>query len=281
MGRKAALAVVGERVRLPSMPGVVQELNRLFADPDVDMHAVGDVIAQDPTMTARVLRIANSAYYGLLEPVLSADQAAAVLGAESLRNVVMQASVVGQYENLGAELGFDMNETWTHAVFVGQLAQNLTEQCSKLVEVTPEEMYTCGLLHDIGKVVLLDGLREEYVEVFEDARRSGESLHMAEERELGYTHIDVGSLVAERWGLPEAVCHAIRFHHGPRAEILQNPATAVVALADQVAYRVHADDFEASMNRLGALAEQVLDLEAQPFRRFIEFAKEARSRIEI
>jgi putative nucleotidyltransferase with HDIG domain len=273
MSKRAALQCLGDRITLPTLPEVVVQINSLMDDPNMGLCEMGAVVAQDPALTAMVLKIANSSFYGLSEPVISADGAASVVGAHSLRNIALQASIMKRYERLMDLPDFDLEELWSHSLFTAQLSRAIAELVEVVEGSSPEDFYTCGLLHDVGKVLLTDGLGEEYLEVIRHARRAGQALHVAEQERLGFTHVEVGALLALHWDLPEAIATAIEFHHGPREAILGNRAVAVVSIADQVAYRAQSRTFEATAERLAALARRVLGIEPADFHGVLEMAR--------
>lgn len=281
MSKLEAQRRLRDKITLPTLPEVVTRITAMVDDPKVRICDIGSVVAQDPAMTATVLRIANSAYYGLAKPAISPEQAATVIGGRSLRNIALQASLVGRYAHLSKKFDFDLTELWTHSVFTAQLCQELARRMPLSCKIGPEEFYTCGLLHDVGKAVLLDCLGEEYAAVYKAARASGEALHVVEERVLMFTHVEVGALVAQRWQFPEPVSHAIRFHHGPRDEVLAHPPTAVVALCDQVAYRINTPDFGAALPRLTSLARETLRIQPEEFAAFVERATVLRGLVQI
>jgi putative nucleotidyltransferase with HDIG domain len=273
MGNREALQLLGNRINLPTLPDVVARISRMMDDPRVGLHEIGHVIAEDPGLTARVLRIANSAFYGLSEPVLSAEQAAAVVGARSLRNIAMQASLMQRFEHLSGVPDFDLQDVWSHAMLTARLSEAISRLARVASDLEPEDYYTCGLLHDVGKVILLEGLGEDYVEILRHARTSQHALHLSEEAALGFTHVHVGSLLAARWKLPEPIATAIQFHHGPMAEVIVRPSVAVVAIADQVAYRVASDGDQPAMGNLAALARKVLGITPEGFEQVIALAR--------
>ena len=281
MSRQEAQKRLSERIRLPTLPEIVTRITSMVDDPNVRIRDIGAVVARDPAITATVLRIANSAYYGLAKPAISPEEAAAVIGGRSLRNIALQASIVGKFAHLSRTFDFDLHELWMHSVFTAQLCQELARRMPFALPIGPEEFYTCGLLHDVGKAVLLESLRDEYAAVYRAARASGEALHLAEERMLSFTHVEVGALVAQRWQLPEPVGHAIRFHHGPRDEVLANRTTAIVALCDQLAYRNDTPEFGAALPRLAALARETLEVDPDDFGAFVERASVLRARVQI
>ena len=281
MSKQEAAKRISEKIKLPTLPEVVSQITSMVNDPNVRISDIGAVVAQDPAITATVLRIANSAYYGLAKKAISPEQAATVIGGRSLRNIALQASVIGRFDHLSKKFDFDLHGLWIHSVFTAQLCQELARRVPLACSIGPEEFYTCGLLHDIGKAVLLDSLKDEYAAVIRASKESGEAMHLTEERMLSVTHIEVGALVAQRWQFPEPVSNAIRDHHGPRDAILSNPATAVVALCDQLAYRIDTPEFGSALPRLAAIARETLKVKPDVFSAFVERASFLRSQVQI
>jgi putative nucleotidyltransferase with HDIG domain len=230
-------------------------------------------VGSDPALAARVLATANSSFYGLQEPVHSAEQAATVIGVRSLRNLALQASLAQRYAHLDGRGECDLVELWEHSERCAQLAQLLGAASRRDLELAPDEFYTCGLLHDIGKVALLESLGEEYVELVREARCARVPLHVRELELLEFTHVDVGALIAARWNLPPAVALSIAYHHGPNERVLEYPVVAVVALADQLAYRADLAEFELAGRRLADVAEHVLAVTPAAFQRVVEAAR--------
>ena len=133
----------------------------------------------------------------------------------------------------------------------------------------------------MGKVVLLESLSEDYLEVLAHARRTGCALHLSEEQCLGFTHVDVGALLAARWQLPEDVATSIQYHHGPTEKIRGEPAVAVVAIADQIAYRAQSSTFESAAERLATLAHQFLGVPREEFEKVLDVARHQAPGVEV
>jgi len=230
---------LGNQVTIPTLPAVVQRINKMMADPEVGLRDLGREVAKDAPIATKVLRIANSAFYGLREKVVSTEHAASVLGLRVLKNIVLQASVIAQFEHLSKHGGFDLDAQWRHSIAVAQFCQELTRAASLGFALGPDEFYSCGLLHDIGKVVLLDNLTRDYLEVIQKSSKSGKPLHVVEDEQLGFDHAAIGARVAERWGLPDVLVQAIGRHHGDLAQLVKdNPPAAVVATANTIVHRI-------------------------------------------
>lgn len=241
-----AQELLQNNLTIPSLPVIVQEAERLLSDPEAGTKELGALIAQDAPITAKVLRIANSAYYGLAEPCVSTEQAAAVLGMRVLRNVLTQAAVMSEFSHLRGIDGFSIDDLWRHSIATGHVCATLAKKCTTPLSLTPEEFYVCGLLHDLGQIVMLSSLGDKYVDVIQQAKADEIPIQKAEECLLGFNHTDVGFVVATRWNLPEDVAHAIQYHHGPREAVENDPVVSLVANANVLVNRVSA------INRMSA-----------------------------
>ncbi|MFT5286507.1 MAG: putative nucleotidyltransferase with HDIG domain [Planctomycetota bacterium] len=281
MTTRIDLDELAERVTIPTLPEVVIKLNSMVEDQSVGLDEIGAVVLQDAPISSKVLRIANSAIYGLAEPARSVADAAKVVGARTIRNIALQASIFNRYEALEGTKDFDLRGIWKHAIFTGQLAQQLALRSTIVDNALAEELYTCGLLHDLGKVVLLESLEEEYLDLYRLSRESGRAVHLVEEQELGFNHTDVGALVARRWKLHETIALVIKHHHGPRFEVENHPEVAIVAIADQLAYRMETAGFEQSWRKLAALASNLLKMPPSEFEDVIEWGVEMLPLIEL
>jgi putative nucleotidyltransferase with HDIG domain len=274
MGKREALQALAPRLRLPALPQVVARLGALLAERQSGPSEIGRALGEDPGLAARVLSLANSSRYGLQEEVVSTEQAATVIGVRDLCNIVLQASIARRYEHLSSRSGLDLDAAWAHAMQAARLAQMLGTAMRRETHLAPDEFYTCGLLHDLGKIVLLDSLGDDYAGVLARARAERKALHKIEADELGFTHLEVGALIARRWQLPKDVALAIAYHHGPLEPILEHPAVAAVAIADQLAYRSEAEAGDVALDQLAQVARRALDVTAQAFERVLLYARE-------
>jgi putative nucleotidyltransferase with HDIG domain len=259
MSTLEARKLISDKLAIPSLPHVVARIGALADDPEVGTREIAQVIAEDAPTAAKLLKIANSAYYGLRERVLSTEHASAVLGVRVLRNIALQASVISRYDHLRGHPDFDVDQLWRHSILTGQVSSLLAERCTGRIGLDPQEFYVVGLLHDLGKVVMLDGLGERYLEAARASRSNCRPPFQCEQELLGFNHADVGALIAMRWSLPNAVSSAIQFHHGPREALEDDPVVALVASANLLVQQVAehnliaaADVFEAPiLNLLG------------------------------
>lgn len=269
-----------ENFSIPTMPAVVQRISALLQDPNVGLRDIAQVVSEDAPLAAKVLKIANSTYYGLRERCISTHQAAAVLGIRVLKNVVTQASVIQQYEHLKGSGGFDLDDLWRHSIVVGQACGFLVRRSKGRFEVTADEIYVCGLLHDLGQIVLLDNLKTRYVNLASQARDLNIPLYLAEQQELGFTHADVGARIATRWGLPAQVVKAIGFHHGPESEVESDPVVALIARTNTLVGRVAHGNLAAANGTFGGPVGAMLGVSPEDEGLLIEFVTTALQNVE-
>jgi putative nucleotidyltransferase with HDIG domain len=217
---------------LPALPLVVTQVIRLTEDPDSTAQDLNAVISRDQALTAKVLRLANSAYYGFPRRIGTVTEAVILLGFNTIRNLVLAASVsnVLQREAPGYQLA--RGELWRHSLASAMAARLLARKARFRAA---EEAFVAGLLHDIGKLVLSHYVGQAYEEIIGEVTNQGLPFMEAEQRALGYDHAQVGGLVAEKWNLPGQLSEAIRCHHQPRLATLNPPLTAFTHAADALA----------------------------------------------
>jgi len=259
-------------MRVPTLPSFVERLTRLIDEPDAGAADAGALLKENPPLAGKVLRIANSSFYGLKEPCTSVEQASTVLGLRLLRNVVVQAALIQDHAHLSS-LGLDLEQLWRRSVLTGRISAILARAAHAPLLPSPDEAYLTGLLHDIGQVVLLDNLGSDYVTLQENARRHDLPLHLAERRDLGTTHADIGAIVANSWGLPGIVRLGIEHHHGRRASDFAMPAAYLAIRAGQILDRVASGNLVAACEPVDATAETALGITPEAVMEAIEHVR--------
>ncbi len=281
MSHSSAQDLIQDNVNLPTLPQVVAKINSLVDDPEVGTREIGQAVAEDAPIAARVLKIANSAYYGLRETVLSTEHASAVLGVRQLRSIALQASVISQFDHVQGGGLMDLNELWRHSILTGQVCAQLSRLCRRRMELAPDEFHVLGLLHDMGKVLLLEGLGEDYLSAVRESEESNRPLAVCEEEALGFSHAQVGALVATQWNLTATIADAIRYHHGPEANMKENPVANLLAHTDQLAHRVADQDPTGAAAAFDAEAHRALGLRPADVAECVSFAVELLPQIEV
>ena len=225
--------LLGEVGSLPTVPRVYSELTRRLADPTVSVVELADLVAEDVALATQVLRMANSAYFGRERSVLGLTSAAARLGTRLLRSLVLTAEV---YSGFALPRSYEgrLEEFQRHSALVARIASSLEPRAA-----WKDDAFSAGLLHDVGKLVLMSRITRRYEGIREAAMESGRELHDVETEQLGAHHGTIGACLLGMWGLPSTILEAVHGHHGISLEVHHrlNPSRAV-ALADRLAHDV-------------------------------------------
>lgn len=224
------LEELADKVRdIPPLPMVAARVMELTEDPDATVLSIEREILKDQGLSARILRLANSAYYGMSRRVGTVSEAVVILGLKTLKSVVLAASVSPVMLRPLIGYGLEREGLWKNS----QLCAVTARLIAKTIRYPNiEQAYIAGLLRDIGKVILDLYMREEYQWIVDTVQKSRQSFHQAEAELLGYHHGQVGQKIAERWMLPAELSEAIALHHNPEAAVLNPRLTAVVHSAD-------------------------------------------------
>jgi HD-like signal output (HDOD) protein len=232
------LALVQGTLELPTMPEVLTKLNETMARATTSAADVAKVVAADPAVATNLLRIANSPYYGLRVRVASVNLAISVMGFNTTKKAALRAAVLTVFGKQRERIQhFDPAAFWRHAVFVGVAARTLAQQSDVFADVHPEDVYIAGLLHDIGKLILMEKCTSRYLGILRKAVAENRAETDVEREDLGFTHADVGSMLAVKWALPEDLAIAIRFHHVPSKDPFHRSLSSLIHLADRLAWQ--------------------------------------------
>jgi putative nucleotidyltransferase with HDIG domain len=211
---------------IPSLPDIYQQMMSELQKDESSVHQVGELIAQDLGMTAKVLQLVNSSYFGLPVHVSDAAHAAALLGLNLLKPLVLTAGIFRQLQDSRIPIHL-LEEILDHSMAVGCLARKLAEAEGASVELADNAMLA-GVLHDIGKIVLADNFTEEYISLEETAGQICMPLRIAEVDRYGATHASVGGYLLSLWGLPHDIMEAVTYHHDPSASSCKSLAPLVL-----------------------------------------------------
>jgi len=214
---------------LPVLPATTVRLIGVINDPASTLKQITDVIQFDQTITAELLKLCNSAYYGLYREITSIDDAIRFIGTGQLMQFVMAAHTQTLLGPEQTGYGLPPGALWRHSVGVAIACQVLAEKAGVKEKGL---LFTVGLLHDIGKVILNENIGDEYAAIARVVNDEHIPFHQAEERVLGITHPIVGELVAKQWKLPDPIPCCIRYHHDPSALPAPDPVLDVLHLAD-------------------------------------------------
>ena len=224
-------AIIKSIKKLPPFPNVATKALKILDDPDASVDQLISIIQYDQAITANVLKLCNSAYYGLRRKVRSLREGLVLLGNAELKNIILASTVVKFFhkENKGYDLA--RGELWRHAVATGIISKIISD---RVTESEPPSLFTAALLHDIGKVVLGSFVDRYFEQIIALVTEGNHSFLEAEREMLGIDHAEVGAKVAEAWNFPEDIVQAIRLHHRPEGASDDDPLTPIIYLANIV-----------------------------------------------
>ncbi|HNX95672.1 MAG TPA: response regulator [Holophaga sp.] len=230
--------MLGRIDRLPSMPNLYRALSSALASEKVSSIELGQIVSQDIAMTAKILKLVNSAFFGLRRELASATEAVTYLGTETIRSLVLANGIFDGVGKLGTK-NLKIEQIWSHSLSVARGAKGIAQVLSR-AEKIHDLAFTGGLLHDAGILVLASGFPESYDEVLDTMTRERIYLPMAEHQVFGVDHAEVGAYLMQLWGLPLPVVECIRRHHQPEMiDVEQNIPLIAVHLADALPVSAH------------------------------------------
>lgn len=201
---------------LPALPETYAKLLEELQLPECSMAHVSDIIEKDIAMSVKILQLVNSACFGLHKSISSAGQAASLLGIGLVKILVLTVGVFSSVEKIGLPDGFSLNVLWRHSKRVGRYARQICVE-EKFDPHLLNEVYTAGMLHDVGKVILAAACPDDFAAIQEHASRQAVSLIEAEREILNCSHADIGAFMLGIWGLPNNIIEAAAYHHQPAA----------------------------------------------------------------
>lgn len=227
-------------LNLPTLPTLAARLLDLVDNPNTNAVNLAQFISQDQVITARLLKMCNSSYYGLGREVASVHQAVVLLGFDMVREVSLSVSVINAFKSAKSLEGFDISGFWDHSSAVGLVARKIAKG---FVPQYASEALTAGLLHDIGKVVLIQYLPEEFSQTLQTARQQNRQLAEVELEVFGTDHGQIGSWLAERWKLPKTIRDVMACHHKlDQAPPESKDLVGIVQMSDLVCRLLRAGD---------------------------------------
>jgi putative nucleotidyltransferase with HDIG domain len=222
--------------RMPAFPASVQRVIALTSDINSSPKQLVKVIDHDPVLTIKILKVANSAYFGLSRPIVSINHAVVYLGLNTVKHVALAIAAIGSLPR-NNEAGFDMDDYLLHSLTSAVLARSLAHKMS-VPEAEAANYFVAGLLHDIGQVVFAQFKPKAFQETLDEAKNSGQPLHEIERRILGSDHAELGAVLCEKWSFPEPLVAAIRMHHTPGIRASGNPLRSCLFVGNLLAARI-------------------------------------------
>ncbi len=197
---------------MPSLPTVVAQLTRLIANPRTTAAEINTVLSSDPALVARILKLVNSSFYGFSRRITTITNAVVILGFNQVRNLALSAFIFDSFATGPGSASFEMKAFWRHCIGSAFLAAQLARHLDTKLE---EDAFICGLLHDLGKFVMVQRVPEHLSMVMREVEARDVLFYEAEAQVLGYNHALLGAMVMERWNLPVNMVDVVRHHHDP------------------------------------------------------------------
>ncbi|MFK8066894.1 MAG: HDOD domain-containing protein [Gammaproteobacteria bacterium] len=216
---------------LVSPPEVCFKVFELIDSKHGTAEALGDVILQDPNLTAKLLRIVNSAFYNFPSKIDTVSRAIAIVGSAELYSLVVAVKAVRCFSKIPADL-VNIDSFWQHSLYTALIAKDLAKKCKIL---HPERLFIAGLLHDIGSLIIFNAMPEDSRGILNRVGGDQVALATTETEIYGYSHADVGSELMKIWNLPSALQEATKLHYSPNEAEEANLETCVLHLADSLA----------------------------------------------
>jgi HD-like signal output (HDOD) protein len=215
--------------QISTLPTIYANVNELVDSPTSSASDLGKVISVDQGFTARLLRLVNSAFYGFPSRIDTVSRAVTIIGFKQLKELVLATSVMSMFKNMGNGISLSMEAFWKHSIGCGLASRILAIYSG---QENPESYFVAGLLHDIGRMVLLDKFTDKYLEVFSAVTEKNRLVFEAESDVFGFTHAAVAEELVSLWNLPHTLKTAVGYHHKPNRAKITGSYADIVHIAD-------------------------------------------------
>jgi len=219
-----------EKVRLPSPPTIALRILKAVRQEENSFDDLARIIKSDPSLSIRILKVANSSLYGLSQPVDSLAQATGLIGTDALKNIALSFVIVQEFQN-APQGSFDLDHFWRRAVTAAVAADALGTSLGS----TDNDLFVSGLLQDIGVLILFLSHQIDYIALLDGKRVTGDAISLMEREEFGCDHSEVGHFLLSSWNLPDSICRPIQYHHAvDDAEEKYRKSAMILKLSDQI-----------------------------------------------
>jgi len=236
---QVAESLISDIDGLISLPEIVLKINRLVNNEGASASEIGKVISQDPGLSTRILKVANSSMYGGQRQIESINRAVTLLGTKQIRDLVLSTTAAKVFDGIPNDV-ISVEDFWHHSLYCGLLARSLAD-ISRIVNA--DTLFTAGLLHDIGHLVMFNRVPEQAHAAIMLTIQGDASLdlYQAEREVLGFDHAEVGADLARHWHLPDILVSCIAYHHDLHASTEHIQAVAHIHIANSIASLPYSD----------------------------------------
>jgi len=225
------LTLTAQLTNVPSIPGQYLEMLDALQSPTSSAQRIADIASQDPALSAKLLQLSNSAFFGFNRTFSSVDEAVQFLGVGVIQSLALAVPLFSAFDRNKCPT-FPVDQVWNHSVQTGMLARRFINE---YLEDPPlaEQAFAAGVLHDIGQIILASGIPETYTAILADAQARSEPLCQAERRSLQTTHAEIGGYLLALWGLPFSLVDAVAYHHEPqKSQVTEFGLTGVIHIVN-------------------------------------------------
>jgi len=220
--------IVARLKDIPTLPTVVQKIIQIVDSPTTSASDLNKAILMDQALSVKVLKLVNSAFYGFPKKIETLTQAIVILGFNTVRSLALSISMVDMFSKSGRR-SLNYKEFWKHAIATSIMSRMIAKKAFPSIA---EEAFVSGLLHDIGILVLDQFLGNDYTEAYNAIEEEGMQLYRAEKKHLGISHPEAGSMLAEKWNLPDPLIYSIKYHHDPSPDKDYFPLVSTIHVAN-------------------------------------------------
>ena len=217
-----------DECELPSLPQIYFQIRKAINEPTMSMEEIGSIISKDSSLSASVLRYANSAIYGTSQRIDTVTRALVRIGTQEINSILLGATITSLFKGIPEDL-INMQLFWKHSISCGIMAKCIATYLD-LADI--DRYFTAGLLHDLGKLVLYKNMTEESKRILINCVKNKKLHHLEEKEILGFDHTYVGEILLAKWHIPDSIKTMIIFHHNPENTKNQFRGTSILHLAD-------------------------------------------------
>ncbi|MBU2492249.1 MAG: HDOD domain-containing protein [Bacteroidetes bacterium] len=238
--KKKVNRVLSSVYNLPSIPTIIFEITKIIEDPRSSAAQLGQLISKDQGLVTKILAVANSPLYGIPRRVSTIEFAIVILGFNHIKNIVIALSLMEAFKNIG-DTKFDQNSYWEHSLLTATASKRIADDLGYILS---GEIFTAGLLHDLGIPVIYKYFNNEYKEIEKIVKTGKMNYTQAEIEVLGVSHCEIAEMLIDRWNLPEKLKNAVRYHHKPSEAGDEAEFSAVIHLADYMTAKFGIGNFK-------------------------------------
>lgn len=216
---------------LPVLPAIMNEINKVLADPRSNATTLANVIMQDQSLVTKILKLVNSAYYGFPRRITSLNSAVVILGLNTIKNIVLSVSFIQIFSKVKNTKIFDLKDFWKHSLAVGITSKIIGKKIGYLKQ---EELFLIGLVHDIGKIITNIYVPELFIKCFAVSQRQEVPYYIAEKELTKDTHDAIAQYLLDMWKLPQLYLEGVGFHHMPLSAPNHKIECSILHIADTI-----------------------------------------------